>query len=80
MIANKLHINMGKCSYMYFSPSKKFIKTLDYNLYPLYVADKLIAQVSETKFLGVVIDEKLTWLSHINYLSNISGHFMLKGR
>ena len=29
---------------------------------------KIIKQVKETKFLGVIIDEKLNWKSHVKYL------------
>ena len=30
---------------------------------------KLITRVSETKFLGVIIDDKLNWKAHISYIS-----------
>ena len=30
---------------------------------------ELINQVNETKFLGVMVDDKLSWASHINYIS-----------
>ena len=28
----------------------------------------LIQRVTSTKYLGVVIDEKLNWLDHVNYV------------
>ena len=31
---------------------------------------KNIKQVKTTKFLGVIIDDKLSWVPHIEYLSN----------
>ena len=33
------------------------------------IGDEIIKQVSETKFLGITIDNKLSWDTHINKLS-----------
>ena len=33
------------------------------------VRDHTIKEVTETKFLGVIIDNKLCWKAHINYIS-----------
>ena len=59
--ANKLSINPKKCNFMIFQPRQK---THKYDLafskdgYP-------IEHVKETVFLGVVVDENLTWKPHI---------------
>ena len=37
----------------------------------LYYKDKAISHVSCTKFLGVILDDKLSWNSHVNNLCNI---------
>ena len=34
------------------------------------IDDKIINEVNKTKFLGVIIDKKLTWKEHISYLSS----------
>ena len=65
MLCNKLHINLKKCCYMYFSPSKH--ENSDQNR-SLLLNDYEIKQVSETKFLGVIIDDKLNWGPHIKNL------------
>ena len=72
MHANKLHINMKKCCYMHFRPKISTsngdqdnnnqhtrIRMNDYEIY----------EVEETKFLGVTIDNKLTWLPHLKLLA-----------
>ena len=35
---------------------------------PLMIQDTIITQVREAKFLGVIIDDELSWTSHINDL------------
>lgn len=52
---------------MVFKPQKKQLKTnLTFN--------QVIQTVDKTKFLGIVIDQHLTWKSHIEFIaSKISG-------
>ena len=61
--ANKLSLNISKTHYMLFS-NKKVIQpnvTIEINGQP-------ITCVTKTKFLGVIIDNKLTWKEHISYI------------
>ena len=61
--ANKLSLNISKTHYMLFS-NKKIIQpnvTIEINGQP-------ITCVTKTKFLGVIIDNKLTWKEHISYI------------
>ena len=70
MICNKLHINMSKCCYMYFSPNKLKITPEDDDQQLLIrINDIVIKQVTQTKFLGVIIDDKLSWQPHITELT-----------
>ena len=74
MKLNKLHINLKKCCYMYFNRKKKDDldqeKCISQESTPLIVIDKhVINRVSETRFLGVIIDEKLNWSAHVKQLS-----------
>ena len=66
---NLLHINIKKSCYMYFSPIKR--KTVDNteNDLNLEIDGIPIKQVTETKFLGVIIDDKLSWTPHIDKLT-----------
>ena len=68
MICNKLHINLKKCFYMYFVPSNKNIDNVQDDL-NLMLNNVVIEKVSETKFLGVIIDDKLSWGPHIKNLA-----------
>ena len=75
MEVNLLHINVKKCCYMHFSPFKNAnSKELDDNdddvdNHYLSINNKIIKPVTETKFLGVIIDNKLTWKPHIMSLN-----------
>ncbi len=51
---------------MHFKP--KGGKAISHD-YDLYLCGKAIEQVKETKFLGVIIDEKLSWIPHVNQLA-----------
>ena len=60
--ANKLSLNIDKTQYMIFRTSnRKLIKPTK-----LEINDNAIKQVSSTTFLGVTIDNKLSWAEHIN--------------
>ena len=71
-------INMDKCYYMYFEPkissinhcsrTVPFVSNSDISK-SIYINGQPIEEVSEIKFLGVVIDNKLNWLAHIQYLT-----------
>ena len=52
---------------MLFNKSKKIIE--DHN-YELYLNDDKIKSVNSTKFLGLVIDNKLEWKEHIHICRN----------
>ena len=70
MFTNKLHINMSKCCYIHFNPSKSsYVNTDAPPTPPLKLNNTIIKQVTQTKFLGVIIDEKLSWQPHITELT-----------
>ena len=71
MASNKLHINMSKCNYMYFRPiiANFQVCARSRELLKLSINGKNIKQVASTKFLGVIIDEDLSWLPHVEYLN-----------
>ena len=37
--------------------------------FPIVIDGCLISQVNKIKFLGVIIDDRLTWSEHISYIS-----------
>ena len=61
--ANKLMINVKKTHYMVFHRAK--IKTLGTDV---IMQNTSIQCVKSTKFLGVIIDNKLRWNDHITYV------------
>ena len=73
MKTNQLHINLSKCAHMYFRPN------LQYNVLELQgmtkafryqLMDKKFKKTDKVKFLGVIIDENLTWDDQIKQLEN----------
>ena len=77
MEVNLLHINVKKCCYMYFSPLKRGANNIDDDNHYLSINNIIIKRVKQTKFLGVIIDDKLSWKPHIlslnKKLSSICG-------
>ena len=71
MEVNLLHINVKKCCYMYFSPLRTKNDELDDDLdsHFLSINCKIIQRVSQTKFLGIIIDDRLSWKPHLTSLN-----------
>ena len=64
--ANKLSLNIDKTKFMVFTPRQKRDKL---NI-TLLIDGKQINQAKDNIFLGVVIDEHLSWKSHISNVAN----------
>ena len=74
MFKNELHINVDKSCYMHFVPNlstmscarvRPYIKSSDLQL---YLCGRKLKKVDKVKFLGVMIDDKLSWEAHISHL------------
>ena len=64
---NQLQVNCSKTKYLVFSPNSPKFESLS-NL-KLYVGiNKEIERVSQYKYLGLIIDDQLTWNPHIKYI------------
>ena len=67
--ANKLSLNLSKTKWTLFHPhdKKRFIP----EILPQIIIDKTLIQRDKvTKFLGVYVDENLTWKAHIECIDN----------
>ena len=79
MVNNQLHINLSKCTYIHFRPnlnnedrkvcarSYTYLSHMENNI---FIRGVKIKKVDKVRFLGVIIDEKLTWDAHIEYLES----------
>ena len=65
--ANKLSVNLKKCNYILFRNSNR---TIDLASKEIKLNDVVLPRVEETKFLGVFIECRLSWKSHIYVWSN----------
>ena len=61
-MANRLQINRDKTKYMIFRSSNQY-NNLNLNV---HIDDITIDKISKINFLGVIIDDRLTWTDHVN--------------
>ena len=64
--SNKLSLNIKKSNYMLFKPRQRR-EILDS---PIIINNSPTKKVAETLFLGVVIDEHVTWKPHIAHVAS----------
>ena len=65
LVSNRLTLNVKKCNFIVFKSYKKHLKaTLNINL-----NNQVTQRVDKTKFLGLIIDQHLTWKYHIDYIA-----------
>ena len=60
---NKLSLNSSKTNYILFSKSIRDVDDLN-----IKVCADIIDRKSSCKFLGIILDEKLTWSEHIKHI------------
>ena len=70
---NKLSINVQKTSYVIFRPSQRKVN----HNFSLSFGGQPLTQSNVTKFLGVYLDEHLTWKYHINFVCKQIRHVLL---
>lgn len=71
MLSNLLHINIKKSCYMYFAPpSREQNANNSQDGEKIRIGTEILKEVQSVKFLGVIINNKLTWTDHILYLQN----------
>ena len=64
--SNKLHINVNKTVAMLFHTRQKRVN-IDEN--SIVIGGNIIPFTTNTKILGINIDNSLTWKAHINYVT-----------
>ncbi len=68
---NKLSLNLKKCKYMIFHSHRKLVKPLH-----SMIDGTFIERVAEFNFIGLTLDENLSWINHINKISNMKSKSM----
>jgi hypothetical protein len=64
--ANRLSLNVKKTNYIMFG-SKPMCTNV--SQFKLFIDDISIERAESTKFLGIIVDSRLTWKEHIIYIS-----------
>ena len=63
---NKLSLNYVKTNYMIINKQPRTKVDCEFNL---HINDYTVSRVNKLKYLGVLLDDDLTWSSHISHLS-----------
>ena len=66
LTANGLFLNVKKTEYVLFGTRQRLIKSEFHS--PLYMEGKEVNQVKMFKYLGVVLDECLSFNNHISFV------------
>ena len=69
--ANKLSLNKDKTKYTFFHKTREK-DNIPLELSLLFINEREIKRITPIKFLGVLIDEHLTWKEHITVIENKS--------
>ena len=65
--ANKLSLNTDKTYYIIFHRTRIKLKV---NEYPIIMNNSLLSNIKTHKYLGVILDSKMSWIQHIAYVKN----------
>ena len=68
-MANKLSLNVGKTKYSLFQKPSR-VDDVPLKLPKLSINNQEIKRASYTKFLGVLLNENLSWKEHLKYTEN----------
>ena len=62
---NKLSLNVNKSKYMIFHTNRRNVPIIH-----VKIDDIEIQHVTEFNFLGMIVDENISWKCHVNYIAN----------
>ena len=65
LCANRLSLNVGKTEFIVFRPPRKSLS----NRIILTINRTKIHESTKIKYLGIILDQRLSWRDHINELS-----------
>ena len=66
--SNKLSLNINKTEFMITESTQNVLKFG--NLIAIRIDDQLIKRVVHVKYLEIIVDDRLTWKEHVDYISN----------
>ena len=66
MTSNGFMLNLNKCNYILFRHKQRVFPEL---LNDILIGGRKLDRLSSTKYLGLILDENLTWSAHINHVT-----------
>ena len=66
--ANRLSLNIDKTSYILFCASNA--RPIPQHSFELFIESFKVKKVESCKFLGVYLDDKMTWKTHIKQITS----------
>ena len=66
LITNRLSLNLDLKKFILFKPRQKKVSAK----FRVLINNRKIEQVEETVFLGIILDEHLSWRSHVAHVAN----------
>ena len=72
IVSSKMKLNINKSSVMWFT-SRSFSSTC---LPPVSIGDIILQRVTAQKYLGVLIDDHLTWTAQVSHVSKLMSHYL----
>ena len=71
LLANKLSVNLSKTKFVLFGTKNKLFNiSKNFPHIPLKLSGQYIERETHTKFLGVIIDEEISWNRQIEYVTH----------
>ena len=71
LLANKLSVNLSKTKFVLFGTKNKLLNiSKNFPHIPLKLSGQYIERETHTKFLGVIIDEEISWNRQIEYVTH----------
>ena len=70
----KLSLNIIRIEFMMIGSTQNVLKFGD--LIAIRIDEQLIKQEAHVKCLGIIVDDRLTWKEHVDYISNKISHHL----
>ena len=72
IVSSKMRLNVSKSNVMWFTPAS--LQTVCFP--PVLIGDTPLQRVTVQKYLGILIDENLTWTAQVSQVSKMMSYYL----